>query len=171
MPLSIFCFQGGKNLVFILTAIIIILDQVTKFAAIKHLKHQKPIVIIEDFFQLNYVENRGAAFGILQGRRLLFLVITIIVVLVISFYLIKYYNQMTPLTRISFAMLIGGAVGNLIDRIRWGYVVDFISVKLINKYDFPVFNIADICVVLSTLFIIYLVLFDKIEIGDKNGFY
>ena len=155
---------------FILTIMIIILDQTTKYAAIKQLKNQRPIVIIENFFQLNYVENRGAAFGILQGKRGLFLIITIIVIFVITFYLIKYYNQTNTLTRISFAMLIGGAVGNLIDRIRFGYVVDFISLKLINKYDFPVFNIADTCVLISTLFIVYLVMFDKLEIGDFNGF-
>lgn len=157
-------------MVFILTFVIIVLDQISKYAAIKYLKHQKPIVIIDNFFQLIYVENRGAAFGILQGKRLLFLIITIVVILIISFYLIKYYNQMTSLTRISLAMLIGGAIGNFIDRARFGYVVDFISVKLINKYDFPVFNIADICVVVSTIFIVYLVLFDKLEIGDQNGF-
>ncbi|MFY9286449.1 MAG: signal peptidase II, partial [Tissierellaceae bacterium] len=103
--------------------------------------------------------------------RILFLLITIAVVLVMSFYLIKYYNHISPLTRVAFAMLIGGAVGNLIDRMRLGYVVDFISVRLINRYDFPVFNIADICVVLSTIYIIYLVLFDKLEIGDENGLY
>lgn len=155
---------------FFLTAIIIILDQLTKYAAIRYLKNQRPIVIIKDYFQLNYVENRGAAFGILQGRRLLFLVITISVILIITFYLVKYYNQMNTLTKVSFAMLIGGAIGNLIDRIRLGYVVDFISVSLINRYDFPVFNIADISVVISTIFIVYLVLFDKLEFGDANGF-
>ncbi|MDR7869877.1 MAG: signal peptidase II [Tissierellaceae bacterium] len=154
---------------FILTVIIIILDQASKSAAIKYLKHQRPKVIIENFLQLNYVENRGAAFGILQGKRVLFLIITIAVVLIITFYLVKYYNQMNTFTRISFAMLIGGAIGNLIDRIRLGYVVDFISVKLLNLYDFPVFNVADICVVISTIFIVYLVLFDKLEIGDLNG--
>lgn len=151
---------------FILTIIIIILDQISKYAAVKYLKNQKPIVIIKDFFQFNYVENRGAAFGILQGKRLLFLVITITVILIIAFYLFKYYNQMSFITRFSFAMLMGGAIGNLIDRIRLGYVIDFISVRLINKYDFPVFNIADICVVVSTVLIVYLVLFDKLEIGD-----
>lgn len=155
-------------MVFILTIIIIILDQVSKYAAIKYLKHQRPIVIIENFFQFNYVENRGAAFGILQGKRIFFLIITIAVVLIISFYLFKYYNQMSLLTKIAFAMLIGGAIGNLIDRMRFGYVVDFISVRLINQYDFPVFNIADICVVISTIFIVYLVLFDKLEIGDSK---
>lgn len=157
-------------MVFILTIVLVILDQLSKYAAIKYLKNQKPIVIIENFLQFNYVENRGAAFGILQGKRVLFLIITMAVVLVIGFYIVKYYNQMTPLTRISLATLMGGAIGNLIDRARFGYVVDFISVKLINRYDFPVFNLADICVVLSTFFIVYLVLFDKLEIGDHNGF-
>lgn len=157
-------------MVFIITAIIIIIDQATKYGAIKYLKNQRPLVIISDFFQLNYVENRGAAFGILQGRRVIFLVITIAVVLVIAFYLIRYYSQMNFLTKISFAILLGGAIGNLIDRIRLGYVVDFISIKLIDKYDFPVFNIADICVVVSTILIVYLVLFDKLEFGGQNEF-
>ena len=160
---------------FIITAIIIIIDQATKYGAIKYLKNQRPLVIISDFFQLNYVENRGAAFGILQGRRVIFLVITIAVVLVIAFYLIRYYSQMNFLTKISLADKyncgkIGGAIGNLIDRIRLGYVVDFISIKLIDKYDFPVFNIADICVVVSTILIVYLVLFDKLEFGGQNEF-
>lgn len=155
---------------FILTILIIFFDQFSKNAAIKYLKNQRPIIIIENLFQLNYVENRGAAFGILQGKRVLFLIITILVILIVTFYLIKYYNQINFITRISLAMLIGGAIGNLIDRIRLGYVVDFISINLINKYDFPVFNIADICLVVSTILIAYLVLFDKLEIGDQNGF-
>ncbi|NLN14167.1 MAG: signal peptidase II [Tissierellia bacterium] len=157
-------------MVFIIAALFIFLDQISKYAAVKYLKGQKPVVIIENLLQFTYVENRGAAFGILQGKRTLFLIITIAVVLIITLYLIRYYHQMNKVTKISFALLIAGAIGNLIDRVRLGYVVDFISVRLINRYDFPVFNIADICVVISTIFIVYLVLFDKIEIGDMNGF-
>lgn len=155
---------GGSNLILILTAFIIILDQLTKYGAIKFLKGQKPIVIVKNFIELTYVENRGAAFGILQQKRMLFVVITLLVVVLITFYLVKNYNSLTKVTHIGIALLIGGALGNLIDRIRFGYVVDFISVRLINSYDFPVFNVADISIVLSTILIIYIVLFDKHEI-------
>lgn len=149
---------------FILPIVIILLDQISKAAAIRYLKGNRPYKIIDNFFQLHYVENRGAAFGILQHKRIFFVIITLVIVMVLSFYLIKYYNSLNRLTKISFAMLIGGAIGNLVDRIRFGYVVDFISFKLLGGYDFPVFNIADIAIVLSTIAIIFLVSFDKIEI-------
>lgn len=151
-------------MVLILTAFIIIIDQLTKFGAIKYLKGQKPIVIIKNFIELTYVQNEGAAFGILQQKRTLFIIITLLVVILITFYLVKNYNSLTKLTHIGVATLLGGAIGNLIDRIRLGYVVDFISVRLINSYDFPVFNVADIAIVLSTILIVYIVLFDKHEI-------
>lgn len=151
-------------MIFILPIVIVILDQFSKFAAVKYLKGNRPYKIIDNFFQLHYVENRGAAFGILQHKRIFFIIITLIIIVVLSFYLIKYYNSLNKFTKIAFAMLIGGAAGNLIDRIRFGYVVDFISFKLLHGYDFPVFNIADIAIVLSTIAIILLVSFDKIEI-------
>lgn len=155
---------GGVIVTFILAIVIIILDQISKFAAIKYLKNQRPYIIIDDFFQFHYVENRGAAFGILQHKRIFFIVITLAIIIFLSFYLIKHYNELNKLSRIAFALLIGGAAGNLIDRIRFAYVVDFISFKLINRYDFPVFNIADIAIVISTFLIIFMVLFDKFEV-------
>ncbi len=155
---------GGPVVIFILPIVIVILDQISKFAAIKYLKNQKPYIIIDNFFQLHYVENRGAAFGILQHRRTFFIIITLVIIIFLTFYLIKYYHHLSKLSKIAFGMLIGGAAGNLIDRIRFGYVVDFISFKLINRYDFPVFNIADICIVISTILIVFMVLFDEFEI-------
>ena len=155
---------GGPVVIFILPIVIVILDQISKFAAIKYLKNQKPYIIIDNFFQLHYVENRGAAFGILQHRRTFFIIITLVFIIFLTFYLIKYYHHLSKLSKIAFGMLIGGAAGNLIDRIRFGYVVDFISFKLINRYDFPVFNIADICIVISTILIVFMVLFDEFEI-------
>ncbi|HLS52826.1 MAG TPA: signal peptidase II [Tissierellaceae bacterium] len=151
-------------MVLILSLAIIILDQVSKHLAIKYLKNKKPYVIVENFFQLSYVENRGAAFGILQHKRSLFIIFTIIIILILSLYLFRNYNLLNKFTKLAFALLIGGAIGNLIDRIRFGYVVDFISFRLFNRYDFPVFNVADISIVASTFIIIYLVLFDQIEI-------
>ena len=148
---------------FILSILVIILDQVTKFLAIKHLKTAAPVTIVDNFFQFNYVENYGAAFGILEGKKVFFIIMTLAVVIGISFFLIKHYHDMNVFLRIGIGLLLGGAVGNFIDRVRLGYVVDFISFRLIGRYDFPVFNIADIAIVIGTGLILVLVLFDKYE--------
>lgn len=151
-------------MVILLTSILIFIDQITKYIAVKYLKGNRPFVIIKDFFQFAYVENRGAAFGILEHKRSFFIIITLIIIIFLSFYLIKHINTMNNLSILSFTMLIGGSIGNLIDRVRLGYVVDFISFKLFNVYKFPVFNMADIFIVCSTILIVFLVMFDKLEI-------
>lgn len=153
---------------YLITIIIIVLDQLTKNYAIKNLKGSSPIVIIDGIFELVYVENRGAAFGILQDRRIIFIIITLLVISFILIYAYKNSSQLTIYSKISLAMLVGGAAGNLIDRIRFGYVVDFIKVDLFKSYSFPVFNIADIFIVISTIFLAYFIMFDKyeIEVGE-----
>lgn len=154
---------GGKNLTFILTIFIIIFDQVTKLMAIKYLKTSPPFIILDNFFQFHYVENYGAAFGILQNKKIFFVIITLVVIFAITVFLVKNYYEINGFMRIGLSMLLGGAIGNFIDRLRLGYVVDFISFRLINRYDFPVFNIADIFIVAGTGLILLLVLFDKYE--------
>ena len=149
---------------YLISIIIVILDQVTKALAIKNLKASDPVVIIDGVFEFVYVENRGAAFGILQDKRILFIIITLIVISFLAIYANKYSHQLTTFSNITLAMLIGGAAGNLIDRIRYGYVVDFIKVDLIRSYNFPVFNIADIFIVISTILLAYIILFDKYEV-------
>ncbi len=151
-------------MVFLFSLVIIILDQLSKQSAAKHLMYKKPFVILENFIQLHYVENRGAAFGILQDKKIFFVIITLTVVIITLYYLINNYYDLHKFTRIGVALLLAGAIGNLIDRVRLGYVIDFISVKLINAYDFPVFNIADISIVIGTVFIMFLVAFDKYKV-------
>lgn len=146
---------------FILSIIIIFLDQVTKYFAIINLKGTTPNVIIPDFLKLVYVENYGAAFGILKHKKIFFILITFIVIAVISLLLFKYNGKLNIFMKIGSGVLLGGAVGNLIDRIRFGYVVDFISFRLFNAYEFPVFNIADMAIVVGTTIILILILFDK----------
>ncbi len=148
---------------YFLISIIIFIDQLSKYAAIKYLKDAKPYIIINNFFELTYVENRGAAFGILKHKRVLFIVITFAVILFLTFYLFGNHKSLNRLTILAVSLLIGGAIGNLIDRIRFGYVVDFLSFRFFRKYDFPVFNFADICIVISTGIIVLLVLFDKYD--------
>ena len=149
---------------FFIIAFIVLADQITKYGAVVYLKDHRPYIIIENFLQLNYVENRGAAFGILEHKRLFFIIITLAIIVFLSFYLLKNYNSLSMITKVSFSMLIAGAAGNLIDRIRLGYVVDFISFRLRGYYNFPVFNIADTFIVISTFLVVLIILFDKIEV-------
>lgn len=151
-------------MIVVLTIILIFIDQITKYAAVKYLKGHKAYIMIKDFFQFSYVENRGAAFGILEHKRAFFIIMTLSIILFLTFYLVKHIDTMNKLSIFTFSMLIAGSTGNLIDRIRLGYVVDFISFKLFYGYNFPVFNMADIFIVTSTIFIVFLVMFDKIQV-------
>ncbi len=120
-------------------------------------------MIVEDFLQLYYVENYGAAFGILQNRKVFFIIVTSIVIISIVFFLYKNPYNLNKIMQIALSMLLGGSIGNLIDRIRLGYVVDFISIRIGKGYDFPVFNIADTFIVIGTFLIIIMVLLDRYE--------
>lgn len=150
-------------MVFILSLIVVIADQISKYFAINKLKGAVSHVIIPGFLKFTYVENYGAAFGILKNKKLFFVITTLIIVIFISIFLIKYYYNINIFMRIGLSLLLGGAIGNFIDRIRFGYVVDFINVRLFNSYNFPVFNIADISIVIGTIIILGLTLFNKQE--------
>lgn len=142
---------------FIGCVLLILLDQVTKLLALQNLKGQNPVTLIPDVFQLLYVENRGAAFGILQNRQWVFLIITVIVLAALVWALPKIPQErhFLPLT-LCLCFIGAGAVGNMIDRIFRGYVVDFFYFKLI---DFPVFNVADIYVTTAAVILIVLTVF------------
>ncbi len=147
--------QGIKA--FIGCLLLVVLDQFTKVLALQNLKGQEPITIIPDVFQLLYVENRGAAFGILQNKQWVFLIITAIVLAALIWALPRMSRErhFLPL-RLCLCFISAGAVGNMIDRIFRGYVVDFFYFKLI---DFPVFNVADIYVTTSAIVLIFLIVF------------
>lgn len=143
--------------IFVGCVLLIILDQITKILALQNLKGQNPVTLIPDVFQLFYVENRGAAFGILQNRQWIFLIITVIVLAALIWALPKIPQErhFLPLT-LCLSFVGAGAVGNMIDRIFRGYVVDFFYFKLI---DFPVFNVADIYVTTAAIILIVLIVF------------
>ena len=140
---------------------IIVADQLTKYLAVTRLKEIGTIEIVRGVFSLTYVENRGAAFGILQNYRWFFIITTTIICIAVIYFLVTQSNASLVL-RISLSMILGGAIGNLIDRIRLGYVVDMLHFTLI---DFPVFNVADCFVVMGTILLAYYILFiaDKVE--------
>lgn len=141
----------------VLALVLIGLDQWTKVLAVKHLMGQESIVIWDGVFELRYLENRGAAFGILQGQKAVFLICTALVLAILAF----YYNRMPVEKRYLPMRIVGillgaGAVGNLIDRMMQSYVVDFLYFKLI---DFPIFNVADCYVTVGAILLAILILF------------
>ena len=142
---------------YFLIGILIFLDQYTKHWAVVRLKGNSPIIVIDKILEFSYLENRGAAFGSMQGKQSFFIILTFILT-VFLFYVLykvpktKYY---LPLT-IVVVILISGAIGNFIDRVSRNYVVDFISAVFI---DFPIFNVADIYVVCSMILAVILLIF------------
>lgn len=138
-------------------ALLILADQVTKYLAISKLKDTSGVTLISGVLEFQYLENRGMAFGMLQGRQMLFLVLCTFfcIALLWLFYKIPKTGYYLPLI-LTGGILAGGALGNFIDRAFRGFVVDFIYITLI---DFPVFNVADIYVVCGGILLAILVLF------------
>ena len=129
------------------------LDQYTKALAVKHLA-DGPIPLIEGVFELKYLENRGAAFGMLQNQQTFFLIVTILTLILMTILYIRmpHTKRFLPL-RICLVSIVAGAIGNMIDRVTLKYVVDFFYFKLIN---FPIFNVADIFATCASILLILL---------------
>ncbi|CDZ74962.1 signal peptidase II [Peptoniphilus sp. ING2-D1G] len=144
--------------VLIFASILILIDQISKKLVVEFLKGKPPAVIIENFLNFFYLENRGAAFGIMQNNRTFFLIITIVIVIAILYILFKNYKKSSAIFKLSLGLILGGAIGNFIDRVRLHYVIDFISVRIFG-FDFAVFNLADSFVVIGSFLLVLMVLF------------
>lgn len=138
------------------TVILILIDQLTKFWAISQLHNANQVIpVIDGVFELRYLENHGAAFGILKNEMWFLIPVTLIVSCLFLVMLVRSPLRRRPMFCIPSVMIFAGAIGNLIDRIFYGYVVDFLYFKLIN---FPIFNFADCCVVVGAiLFFVYFI--------------
>ncbi len=144
--------KSKLKFVYILGIFFLLIDQLIKiFISSRFLLNQN-LIIIKNLLNLNLVHNEGAAFSILTGSRLLLIVVGILAVVLISFYIVKS-DEINDRDILSYSLLLGGIVGNLIDRIVHGYVIDYISFNFFGYY-FPVFNFADICIVLSIIIIV-----------------
>ena len=143
----------GLKSVYFFGFIFLIIDQVIKTVLTNNLILNQNMVIIKDFFSINLAHNTGAAFSILSGSRILLILISVIAFIALSIY-IKRCNQLDDIDIFIYSLLVGGILGNLVDRIIHGYVIDYISLKF-GSYYFPIFNFADICIVLSIVFIIF----------------
>ncbi|WP_088043879.1 signal peptidase II [Bacillus sp. EAC] len=147
---------------YIIAVIVILIDQLTKLAVLKKMYLGENIEIIKNIFYITSHRNRGAAWGMLQGKMGFFYLITLVFVVAVIYFIQKHAKQ-DRLMSLSLGLVLGGAIGNFIDRFFRKEVVDFIHVYIFN-YDFPVFNIADsaLCVGVILLFIITL-------LEDKRG--
>ena len=149
----------------LITALLLVFDQFTKHLAVVHLKGQAPYVLIDGVLEL---ENRGSAFGMLQNQKVFILFVGIVFLAVLLFFLLKLPEQKKfRIVHILLAVIIAGGIGNMIDRFRLDYVVDFISFVLIN---YPIFNVADIYVVVATigLFILFLFVYKEKDLEFLN---
>ena len=142
---------------FFICALMVALDQVTKYLAVIHLKGKENAVWIKNVFELQYVENDGAAFSSFSGKQGFLLAVTIVVLLLVIVEFVRIPDGKRYIgLRINFLMIVAGALGNMIDRVRQGYVVDFFYFVPIN---FPRFNVADIYVTLAMPLLVILLFF------------
>ena len=146
--------------------LLVVLDQASKiYLTLVNKTSPIDLEVIRGFFRITYTCNDGAAFSILKGKRVFFIIMTIVVVFLIVYYLLQ--NKVYWVEKYSLLLIISGAVGNLIDRIMYGYVIDFLDF-IIFGYDFPVFNIADSFITIGAIGLIVSILFLNKE-GENAG--
>ncbi len=149
---------AGRFLLAILSFVVLIaIDQISKYLIVSRMDLYSSIPLIKNVFEIHYIQNHGAAWGLLENQQLLFIICAIVACIFGSIFFIKCAraNQLKTL-QVCIILIMAGAVGNLIDRIRLQYVIDFIYIKLI---DFPVFNIADCYVTVGFFLTVIMILF------------
>jgi signal peptidase II len=141
-------------MILLIVSSVIFLDQLTKFLALRFLQLNTPVSLINNFLYMTLVHNRGAAFGMLKNQLFLFIAIS---VFAIFFIFLHLKNKKHPLLfQVSLSLILAGSAGNLIDRLRFGYVVDFLDLRF-----WPVFNLADSALTIGALLLSWELLFNK----------
>lgn len=135
-----------------ITITLIFIDQISKLLVANLLSQTTTVTIIKNFFYLTYTNNDGAAFSILLGKRIFLILIALIIIIILIYYL-KKHPPKNKLEVISISLLLGGSIGNLIDRIIRGYVIDFLDFKIFG-YNYPIFNLADTFIVVGVFLIL-----------------
>lgn len=145
----------------IIIAVLILVDQVTKWMTVAYLKPKGSIPVIKNFFTLTYVENDGGAWGMFGGKMWMFYIVTLFAIGLFA-YMMKDFNlQTNKIYSIALALIMSGTIGNFIDRIFRKFVVDFIEIDLFSYKSFPVFNVADICLTIGVGLLLFDLLFGK----------
>lgn len=154
--------KKNKEQAYKITCIILIIDQILKNIIKTKMSLNQEIVLIKNFFSINYLKNTGAAFSILTNQTFILIIISFIIIFVLDRLLTKEKN-FNNISVISIGLILGGIFGNLLDRIIYKGVIDYLSFKIFS-YDFPVFNLADIAITIGTL----LLLFNMVKEEIKN---
>lgn len=152
---------------YIIAAVLTVIDQVTKWGILQNFDLYDEKILIPNVFSLYYIQNTGAAWGIFAGRMTFFYIITVLVIGYLIYNFHKYKVE-SKLARLSFSFILSGAIGNFIDRLAYGYVVDMFRLDFIN---FPIFNVADVCLTIGVGLMIIYVLFlekDENEVKEKE---
>ena len=135
--------------IYIISLILIVVDQLIKGVVSYNMNLYDSVTLIKGFLDINLVHNTGAAFSFLQGGRIIFIVIAVLVIFGLTIYIVKQ-DSVNKNGILIYGLLLGGIIGNLIDRIIHVYVIDYISFTIVN-YKFPVFNFADTCIVIGVI--------------------
>jgi signal peptidase II len=150
--------KKGYLLFFGVALLILLLDQVSKWMAVTHIEAHQTLAVIPGFFRLVLVKNRGMAFGIFSHTRsgfyYYFLVFTTIGAIVVIFFFFFWIKGNKKWLTVGLSLILGGAVGNLVDRVRLGYVIDFLDF-FIKGYHWPAFNVADSAVTVGTFWLLF----------------
>ena len=147
-------------MIWILIVLLIVADQGTKALIAASPEQFGNLEVIHDFFYITYVKNTGAAWSMLAGQRVFLSLLAAVAILVMIFYMNKMLKEDNKLSAFALALMIAGAAGNLIDRLMFGYVRDFLNFYIFG-YDFPVFNVADICLSVGVFLLIISTIFEK----------
>lgn len=153
--------------ILVISIIIILLDQASKLLVKAKFAIGESVSVLGEFLRLTYIENPGMAFGIRFAGRWFFTIFSLIASLILIFYIIKLRRERL-MVRFPLALILGGAIGNLIDRFLYGQVVDFIEVS-VGSYRWPVFNAADSAVTVGMIMLIALLIFEKEERQIDNS--
>lgn len=137
----------------------IALDQLTKWLTVTYMEYRETIPIWQDVFHFTHERNEGAAFGMLSDHRWVFMVVSTVAIVGILIYLFRFTPK-SKIMQISLSMIVGGGIGNMIDRVYLGYVIDFIDVRLI---DFAVFNVADSFVTVGAFLLMGYMIYDTVK--------
>lgn len=148
----------NKIKLIITTITLLLIDITIKLIVKSNLALHESIKVINNFFYITYVNNKGVAWSILSGKVNLIIIITSIIILLLTIYILKKDNY-TKLDIITYSLILSGSLGNLLDRIIYGYVIDYLDFYIFN-YNYPIFNFADICIVLGIILLF---------LGGKNG--
>lgn len=142
-----------KKKIYGLAFLFFLLDLVSKVLITHFLELSSSIKIIDKFFYLTYVQNKGAAFSILENKQVLILLVTLFVLFFLNNYLTK--TEVKKKEILAYSMIIGGILGNLFDRLVYGYVIDFLSFHF-GSFNYPVFNLADTFIVIGAFLLMFL---------------